>query len=84
MNNTKAIAAIGFVVVTLIVLGVVIMRSMGSSAEDTKGLVPAPRAGSPTFDPQPVTTRSMPTTDTPQATPTGKLKNIPPPATDTQ
>ena len=79
MSKTNKAFVISLVVVALGALAFVIFRGMGSSDNDTKGLVPPPRAGSPTFEPMPVTPRRMPTSDTTQANPTSKLKNIAPP-----
>jgi len=77
-KNTAMV--VGLVVVTLCALGFVIFRAMGSGDNDKTRLVPPPRAGSPTFEPMPVTSRTMPTTDTSIRRPTSKLKNITPTA----
>ena len=69
---------IGLVVVTLCALAFVIFRGMNSSDDVKNGLVPPPRAGGPTFEPMPVTSKSMPTTDTSVRKPTSKLRNISP------
>jgi len=79
MNKVNPAVVIGLVVVALGALAFVIFRGIGPSENDTKGLIPPPRAGAPTFEPQAVTSRGMPAADTTPSKATSKIKNITPP-----
>lgn len=79
MSNKNVAVVVSLVVVALGALAFVIFRSITGSEIDTKGLVPPPRASGPTFEPMPVTSKAMPSSDTATVRPTGKLKNITPP-----